>query len=41
MANVNGIIDQAQGSHTLAMMLLAILCGIGGIAMLVMGQKKS
>lgn len=40
MVNVYGIINQATGSHTLAMMPLAILCGIGGIAVLVMGRKK-
>jgi len=40
MVNVYGIINQAKGSHTLAMMQLAILCGIGGIAVLVMAQKK-
>jgi len=41
MVNVYGIINQATGSHTLAMMPLAILCGIGGIAVLVMGRKKA
>lgn len=40
MVNVYGIINQATGSHTLAMMPLAILCGIGGIAVLVMGRRK-
>lgn len=40
MVNVYGIINQATGSHTLAMVPLAILCGIGGIAVLVMGRKK-
>lgn len=40
MVNVYGIINQATGSHTLAMMPLAILCSIGGIAVLVMGRKK-
>lgn len=40
MVNVYGIIIQATGSHTLAMVPLAILCGIGGIAVLVMGRKK-
>ena len=40
MVNVYGIINRATGSHTLAMMPLAILCGIGGIAVLVMGRRK-
>lgn len=40
MVNVYGIINQATGSHMLAMVPLAILCGIGGIAVLVMGRKK-
>ncbi|MEI2264362.1 MFS transporter [Erwinia sp. CGal63] len=41
MVNVYGIINQATGSHTLAMVPLAILCGIGGIAVLIMGRKKA
>ncbi|MGD9427157.1 MFS transporter [Pantoea sp. NSTU24] len=40
MVNVYGIINQATGSHTLAMMPLAVLCAIGGIAVLIMGRKK-
>lgn len=41
MVNVYGIINQATGSHTLAMVPLALLCGAGGIAMLLMGRKKA
>ena len=41
MVNVYGIINQATGNHTLAMVPLAILCAIGGIAVLVMGRKKT
>ena len=40
LVNVYGIINQATGSHTLAMVPLAVLCGIGGIAVLIMGRKK-
>ncbi len=40
MVNVYGIINQATGSHTLAMLPLAVLCSIGGIAVLVMGRTK-
>jgi len=40
MVNVYGIINQATGSHTLAMVPLAVLCGIGGIAVLILGRKK-
>lgn len=40
MVNVYGVINQATGSHTLAMVPLAILCGVGGIAVLIMGRKK-
>lgn len=39
MVNVYGMINQATGSHTLAMMPLALLCAAGGIAVLVMGRK--
>jgi ACS family tartrate transporter-like MFS transporter len=41
MVNVYGIINQATGSHTLAMVPLAVLCGVGGIAVLVMGRKQA
>lgn len=40
MVNVYGMINQATGSHTLAMMPLALLCAAGGIAVLVMGRKS-
>ncbi|WP_333609972.1 MFS transporter [Pantoea piersonii] len=40
MVNVYGIINQSTGSHTLAMMPLALLCAAGGIAVLVMGRKS-
>lgn len=40
MVNVYGIINQATGSHTLAMLPLAVLCSVGGIAVLVMGRTK-
>jgi len=39
MVNVYGMINQATGSHTLAMIPLALLCAAGGIAVLVMGRK--
>ncbi|RPD94650.1 MFS transporter [Candidatus Pantoea deserta] len=41
MVNVYGMINQATGSHTLAMVPLAVLCAAGGIAVLVMGRKSS
>jgi len=40
MVNVYGMINQATGSHTLAMVPLALLCAAGGIAVLVMGRKS-
>ncbi|MCG7367706.1 MFS transporter [Pantoea sp. ACRSH] len=40
MVNVYGMINQSTGSHTLAMMPLALLCAAGGIAVLVMGRKS-
>jgi len=40
MVNVYGMINQATGSHTLAMMPLALLCAAGGITVLVMGRKS-
>lgn len=41
MVNVYGIINDATGSHTLAMVPLALLCAAGGIAVLIMGRKKT
>lgn len=41
MVNVYGLINGATGSHTLAMMPLALLCAAGGIAVLVMGRKSA
>jgi len=40
MVNVYGMINQATGSHTLAMVPLALLCAAGGIAVLMMGRKS-
>jgi len=40
MVNVYGMINQSTGSHTLAMVPLALLCAAGGIAVLVMGRKS-
>lgn len=40
MVNVYGIINGATGSHTLAMIPLALLCAAGGIAVLVMGRNR-
>lgn len=40
MVNVYGIVHEATGSHTLAMVPLALLCAAGGIAVLVMGRKE-
>ena len=41
MVNVYGLINGATGSHTLAMMPLALLCAAGGIAVLMMGRKSA
>jgi len=41
MINVYGIINEKTGSHTLALLPLAILCLAGGIAVVVMGRKVS
>jgi hypothetical protein len=41
MVNVYGIIDQKTGSHTLAMLPLAALCAVSGIAVAVMGRKQA
>ncbi|MEZ3498417.1 MFS transporter [Pantoea sp. KPR_PJ] len=40
MVNVYGMINQSTGSHTLAMLPLAVLCAAGGIAVLVLGRKS-
>ncbi len=39
MVNVYGIINQKTGSHTLALLPLAVLCLAGGIAVVIMGRK--
>lgn len=41
MVNIYGIINEHTGSHTLAMVPLAVLCAAGGIAVLVMGRNKT
>ncbi|QCT20280.1 MFS transporter [Jejubacter calystegiae] len=41
MVNVYGVINDATGSHTLAMLPLALLCLTGGIAVLIMGRKST
>ncbi|WP_394661932.1 MFS transporter [uncultured Pantoea sp.] len=41
MINVYGIINEKTGSHTLALLPLAVLCLAGGIAVVVMGRKIS
>mgnify|MGYP005980843141 FL=1 len=41
MVNVYGVINDATGSHTLAMVPLALLCLAGGIAVLIMGRKNT
>ncbi|AGB81838.1 sugar phosphate permease [Serratia sp. FGI94] len=41
MVNVYGIINDQTGSHTLAMLPLALLCGAGGVAVLIMGRKRA
>ncbi|MBS0972370.1 MFS transporter [Serratia rubidaea] len=41
MVNVYGIINDQTGSHTLAMLPLALLCGVGGVAVLIMGRKQT
>ena len=41
MVNVYGIINGATGSHTLAMLPLALLCTAGGVAVLIMGRKSA
>ncbi|AML59253.1 Nitrate/nitrite transporter [Serratia rubidaea] len=41
MVNVYGIINDQTGSHTLAMLPLALLCGVGGVAVLMMGRKQA
>lgn len=41
MVNVYGIINQKTGSHTLALLPLAVLCLAGGIAVVIMGRKMA
>ncbi|WBF43997.1 MFS transporter [Serratia rubidaea] len=41
MVNVYGIINDQTGSHTLAMLPLALLCGVGGVAVMIMGRKQT
>ena len=39
MVNAYGMISEQTGSHTLAMLPLAVLCLAGGIAVLIMGRQ--